>query len=126
MTFDDVRQIGLKLPRTSQTRYYRMPALKVDDEVLAVQTSHPSAEPNTISVPVGYNRRDELIKTKPKLFYLKPHYEPYPVVLVRLGKVGRPELQRLLREAHEAVASGAVAPGRRRTVKQPKNRDESG
>jgi hypothetical protein len=120
MTFDDVRQIGLKLPRTSETRYYRMPALKVDDEVFAVQTSHPSAEPKTISVPVGYNRRDELIKTKPKLFYLKPHYEPYPVVLVRLDKISRSELQRLLRAAYDAVASGAVVPGRRRTTKRPK------
>lgn len=120
MTFEDVRKIGLKLPGAKETRYYRMPALEVDDEAFVVQTSHPSSEPNTISVPVGYNRRDELIKANPKLFYLKPHYEPYPVVLVRLDKISRPELQGLLRAAYDAVASGQVVPGRRRTNKRPK------
>ena len=120
MTLDDVRQIGLKLPRAKEARYYRMPALKVDDEVFVVQTSHPSAEPNTVSVPVGYNRRDNLIRTNPELFYLKPHYQPYPVVLVRLDKITRIQLQELLRSAYDDVASGAVVPGRRRKNKDRK------
>ena len=120
MTFDDVRQIGLKLPEAKETRYYRMPALMVNDEVFVVKTSHPSAEPNTVSVAVGYGRRDDLIKKNPKRFYLKPHYEPYPVVLVRLDAIPRVELQKLLRSAHEVVASGAVVPGRRRETKKRK------
>ena len=39
MTFDDVRELGLKLPGTTETRYYRMPALQVKDEVFVVQLS---------------------------------------------------------------------------------------
>lgn len=114
MTFDDVRKIGLKLPRAEESRYYRMPALKVDGEVFAVCTSHPSAEPNSASVPVGFKRRAELIARDPAVFYLKPHYARYPVVLVRLDCVKRDELRRLLRLSHRAVSSGAVKPGRRR------------
>jgi hypothetical protein len=114
MTFDEVSEIGLKLPRAKASRYYRMPALKVDGEVFAVCTSHPSAEPNSISVPVGFKRRDELVVRDPSVFYLKPHYESYPVVLVRLDRIRRAALERLLGAAHRAVSSGAVVPGRRR------------
>ena len=118
MTFDDVCKIGLKLPRAEESLYYRMPALKVDSEVFVVCTSHPSAEPNSVSIPVGFEHRAELIAREPAVFYLKPHYEPYPVVLVRLDRIGRPELERLLRAAHHAVATGAVVPGRRRALKR--------
>ena len=114
MTFDEVSEIGLKLPRAEASRYYRMPALKVDDAIFAVSTSHPSAEPNSISVPVGFERRAQLIAGDPSVFYLKPHYKPYPVVLVRLDLISRPALERLLRAAHRAVSTGAVVPGRRR------------
>ena len=114
MTFDDVRKIGLKLPRAEESRYYRMPALKVDGEIFVVCTSHPSAEPNSVSVPVGFERRAKLIARDPAIFYLKPHYEPYPIVLVRLDRIARTELERLLRSAHRLVSTGAVVPGRRR------------
>ena len=118
MTFDDVRKIGLKLPRAEESYYYRMPALKVDGEVFVVCTSHPSAEPNSVSIPVGFERRAELIARNPAIFYLKPHYEPYPVVLIRLDRIARAELEQLLRLAHRAVATGAVVPGRRCSSKR--------
>jgi hypothetical protein len=118
MTFDEVRKIGLKLPRAEESRYYRMPALKVGGEVFVVCTSHPSAEPNSVSIPVGFKRRAELIARDPAVFYLKPHYEPYPVVLVRLDRIARGELEGLLRLAHHAVSTGAVVPGRRREPKR--------
>jgi hypothetical protein len=117
MTFDDVRKIGLKLSRAEESVYYRMPALKVDGEVFVVCTSHPSAEPNSVSVPVGFERRAELIARAPAVFYLKPHYEAYPVVLVRLDRIDRDVLRRLLRSAYVAVSSGEVVPGRRRSTR---------
>lgn len=123
MTLDDVLEIGLKLPDAKETRYYRMPALKVNEEVFVVQTSHPSAETNSISVPVGFERREELIAADPDTFYLKPHYEPYPVVLVRLGRIKRAQLKHLLLTAHKAVASGKVVPGRRRQSSRKKSDD---
>jgi hypothetical protein len=91
-----------------------MPALKVDGEIFVVCTSHRSAEPNSVSVPVGFEHRAQLIARNPAIFYLKPHYEDYPVVLVRLDRIERAALERLLRSAHKAVSTGAVVPGRRR------------
>ena len=101
-----------------------MPALAVDGEVFVVQTGHRSAEPNSISVPIGFERRDELISADPRVFYLKRHYEPYPVVLVRLGEITRENLQQLLRSAYDAVLSGSVSAshyrGRRRQKAPPR------
>jgi hypothetical protein len=91
--------------------------LPVDGEIFVVQTGHRSAEPNSISVPAGFKRREQLIASNPRVFYLKPHYKPYRVVLVRLECIDRDELRELLRSAYRAVSSGAVKPGRRRTDK---------
>ena len=119
-SFATVREIGLGFPRAQEARYYGMPALTVDGEVFAVQTGHGSAEPNSISVPIGFERRDELIAANPHVFYLKQHYVPYPVVLVRLGQITRENLQRLLRSACDAVSSGSVSAGHHRGRRRQK------
>jgi hypothetical protein len=67
---------------------------------------------------VGFKRRAELIARDPAVFYLKPHYEDYPVVLVRLDRIESAALERLLRSAHKAVSTGAVVPARRRAHKR--------
>ena len=128
LTFSAVRELGLALPRAKESLYFRMAALKIDDKIFAVRTSHRSAEQNSISVPVGFKRREELIARDPRVFYLKPHYEPYPVVLVRLDCIDRDALRQLLRSAYDAVSSGAVSPGRRSVSKAseaPRSRKSS-
>ena len=110
-SFATVREIGLGFPRAQEARYYGMPALTVDGGVFAVQTGHRSAEPNSISVRIGFERCDELIAANPHVFYLKQHYAPYAVVLVRLGQITRENLQQLLRSAYDAVLSGNVRAG---------------
>ena len=119
-SFAAVREIGIAFPSVQQARYYGMPALTVDGEVFVVQTGHRSAEPNSISVPIGFERRDELIATDPRVFYLKRHYEPHPVVLVRLDRITREDLRQLLRSAYEAVSSGSVSAGSRRGARRTK------
>src|ERR1700719_1024254 len=113
-SFAGVRESGLGFPRAQEARYYGMPAVTVDGEVFVVQTGHRSAEPNSISVRIGFERRDELIAANPHVFYLKQHYAPYPVVLVRLGQITRENLQQLLRSAYDAVSSGSVRAGHHR------------
>ena len=93
-----------------------MPALKTEGGVFVVRTGHRSAKGNSISVSVGFKRCDQLIAANADVFYLKPHYEPYPVVLVRLDRIDCGALQRLLRSAYRTVSKGSVTPGRRRTV----------
>ena len=121
MTFDTVRELGLAFPRAQESRYYRMPALKVDGEVFVVQTSHRSAEPNSISVVVGFEQRDKLVASDPSVFYLKRHYAPYPVVLVRLDSIARENLRRVLRQAYDAVGSGKARAGQQRGARWQKS-----
>jgi hypothetical protein len=116
--FDIVREVGLVFPRVKETRYYNLPALEVDGEVFVVQTSHRSANPNSISVAVGFERREKLIADNPRVFYLRPHYQNYPVVLVRLDQIDRAELSEMLRSAYNAVVSGKVKMGRSRVAKR--------
>jgi hypothetical protein len=114
--FDMVRELGLAFPRARETRYYRGPALEIDGEVFAVQTSHRSANPNSISVATEFEHREKLIADNPRVFYLRPHYQNYPVVLVRLDQIDRPELSEVLRSAYNAVVSGKVKIGRSRAA----------
>jgi hypothetical protein len=116
--FDIVRELGLAFPRARETRYYRGPALEIDGEVFAVQTSHRSADPNSISVATEFERREKLIADNPRVFYLRPHYQNYPIVLVRLDQIDRAELNEMLRSAYNAVVSGKVKIGRSRVAKR--------
>jgi len=76
-------------------------ALKIGREILACTAIHKSAEPGSLMVRLGFERRGALVAENPDAFYLTPHYEPYPVVLVRLSQVSRAYLGALLKEAWE-------------------------
>ena len=116
--FDIVRELGLAFPRAKETRYYKLPALEVDGEVFVVQTSHRSADPNSLSVAIGFQRRETLIADNPRVFYLRPHYQNYPVALVRLDQIDRLELSEVLRSAYNTVVSGKVKIGCSRVAKR--------
>src|SRR5882762_7378820 len=116
--FDVVRELGLAFPRVKETRYYGLLALEVDGEVFVVQTSHRSADPNSISAATGFEHRDKLIDNNPRAFYLKTHYQNYPVVLVRLDQIDRGELHEVLHCAYDAVLSGRIKIGRSRVARR--------
>lgn len=71
--------------------------------MFACKPNHPSAEPNSLAVRIDFAERDELIAADPSTYYLKPHYENYPVVLVRLGKIHTDALRDLLIAGHRFV-----------------------
>jgi len=82
-------------------------ALKIRGQILACQAIHKSAEPGSLMVRVGSDRRDGLLAENPDAFYLTKHYQPYPVVLVRLPKISRTSLEALLTDAWNFVQSEA-------------------
>ena len=63
-----------------------------------------------------FEHREKLIADNPRVFYLRPHYQNYPVVLVRLDQIDRAELNGMLRSAYNAVVSGKVRIGRSRVA----------
>ncbi len=59
--------------------------MKVRGNLLACIASHKSADPGSLVVGIGFDEWDALIAGDPRLYYVKPHYQDYPAVLVRAG-----------------------------------------
>ncbi len=118
--FDTVRRIALGLPDVEESTAYGSPALKVRGKLLACIAIHKSAEPGSLAVRVGFDRRAELTATAPDVYYLTDHYVNYPVVLVRMSRLHPDALRDLLGMAWRFVT--AKAPGGKRTVRKQKGR----
>ena len=118
LTVDTVLEIGQKLPGTEAATAYGSPALKVNCRMYACVAINKAAEPNTLVVYVAdFEQRDALLAEEPDTYYMKPHYESYPVVLVRLARVTRDALEDLLRGAHGVVSR---KPPARRGPRKPR------
>src|SRR5438552_966792 len=72
------------------------PAFKVRGKLLACAAIHKSAEPDTLAVRIPFDLRAELMESDPQSYYLTDHYVNYPVVLVRLSRIGVEGLRELL------------------------------
>jgi hypothetical protein len=87
--------------------------LRVNGRIFAGMAVNRQAEPGSLMVYVSsFEERDALIAEAPDTYYVRPHYESYPVVLVRLSRVTRAALEDLVRGAHRIV--GSKPPARRR------------
>ena len=93
--WDEVRALGLALPGVVEERSYGTPALKVNGKLLA----RLKEDGETLALRVGFEERQALVRSSPDVFYVTPHYENYPMVLVRLAAADPDELRELLEEA---------------------------
>jgi hypothetical protein len=106
ITFETIRQIGEQLPGTEAGTAYGSPALRVNGRIYAGIPVNREAEQNSLAVYLAdFEHRDALLAEDPETYYLKPHYEPYPIVLVRLALVTRDALADLLRGAHRVMST---------------------
>ena len=91
----DVRALGLELPGVVEATSYGTPALKVNGKLLA----RLKEDGETLALRVGFEERQALVESSPDAYFVTPHYEDYPMVLVRLAAADRDELCELLPEA---------------------------
>lgn len=105
MTIAAAMKIGAALPDVERTTSWGAPTLKARGKMLACQAINKQAEPNTLVVCMPVADRDELIAADPDTYYLKPHYEDYPCVLVRLSRIQPDALRDLLRMGWEFAGS---------------------
>jgi hypothetical protein len=95
--FEAVNKVGLTLPDVeATTKYDGSPVLKMRGCFMAGIATHRSAEPGTLVVRAGADERHWLIEDAPDTYYLTEYYRRYPVVLVRLSRIGRDALHDLL------------------------------
>jgi hypothetical protein len=113
--FEAVRTVGLTLPDVeATTKYDGSPVLKVGGSFMAGLATHPSAEPQTLVVRVGFEEREWLLEDAPESYYLTEYYRRYPVVLARLSRIDQDALRDLLSVSWRLTLAKARKRGRSR------------
>lgn len=93
---DDVRELALALPETTEKPSYGTPGFRVRDRLFARMRE----EGDVLVVWCGgLDEKEFLIRAEPGRFFTTQHYDGHPMVLVRLGAVDREELSELLAES---------------------------
>jgi hypothetical protein len=80
VTFDQIRELALKLPGVEDGTSYGTPALKVKGKLLA----RLKEDGQSVVFRVTFDQRELLMQTRPKVFFITDHYLGYPAVLMRL------------------------------------------
>ena len=119
---ETVRELALGLPEVEEVIPWGARGFKARGKLMACQAIHRSAEPDTLMVRIDTNLRDELLASEPSVYYLTPHYEIYPSVLVRLGRTNRNALKKLLGTSWLFVTSDAPKGAARRKKTATKRR----
>jgi len=95
-----VRSLALALPETSEKPCYGTPAFYVKGKLFA----RLLPDGKSLAVRVDPGEREGLLVAAPGVFFLTPHYEAWPMVLVRLPRIARADLEERLVEAWRFIA----------------------
>ena len=95
-TWDDVVEIGTRLPEVEVGTSFGTPALRVRGKSMCRMRSDPRA---LVLRVADLGEREALLQGQPDVFFSIPHYDGHPYVLVRLEAVDPVELAELLEEA---------------------------
>ena len=100
-TEDDARRIAMTLPETTEKPSYGTPGFRVKDKLFARMHDLPE----TLVVWVtDMDEKEALLSAAPEKFFETPHYDGYPMVLVRLPAVDDEELTEVLTDSWRARA----------------------
>ena len=107
-TWDDVVEIGGRFPGVEVGTSYGTPSMNVRKKFMCRLRTNPDA---LVVRTIDLADAEALLKGQPDVFFITPHYENYPAVLVRLDVVvpraaGRADRGRV-------APAGAQARGRR-------------
>src|ERR1700759_4718239 len=105
MTFDDIRKFALTWPEVEDGTSYGTPALKVRKKLLV----RLKEDGDSLVMPgVPQDERDMLVERARQVFYFTDHYRDYPMVLIRLSKAKRSDVEPLLRRHWRTLVSRAT------------------
>jgi hypothetical protein len=104
-SWEDVVEIGTRLPGVEVGTSCRTPALRVRGKGICRLRTNPDALVLRVS---DLGEREALLQGQPDVFFTTPHYDGYPYVLVRLPAVDPVELAELLEEAWRVFAAKRV------------------
>jgi hypothetical protein len=101
----DVVAIATGFPGVEEGTSYGTPSLKVRGKFMARLRTNPDA---LVVRTIDLADRDALLKGDPDVFFITPHYEGYPAVLVRLEVVDPAMLAELIEDAWRLQAPKRV------------------
>lgn len=95
-TWDDVIAIGERFPGVEVSTSWGRPALKVAGHYMCGTRRDPDAFIfRVLDVP----DQQALVRGEPDVFFLTPHYEGWPYVLVNMETVAVEQLEELVEDA---------------------------
>lgn len=100
-SWDDVVRIGLELPGVQATKWWGTPALKVAGKGFCRVRTNPDA---LVIRVLDRGDREALMRGQPDVYFITPHYEGAPYVLVRLELVDPAELSEMVEDAWRLTA----------------------
>lgn len=113
MTYDDVREFALALPETEESTWYGRPNFKVRGRSFAgaptTRAATDGESGDVLVVRVDMLERDALLAAPGDVYFITPHHEGYPWVLIRLERADPEEVRELLAEAWLASAPKRLA-----------------
>ncbi|HEX2259741.1 MAG TPA: MmcQ/YjbR family DNA-binding protein [Actinomycetota bacterium] len=95
-----VRRLALALPEAEETTSYGTPAFKVRGKLFA----RLREEGDILVVKCDLNEREALIQSEPETYFVTPHYQNYPYVLVRMNEIDLGALREVLTDAWRIAA----------------------
>jgi hypothetical protein len=104
-SWDDVVEIGTRLPGVEVATSFGTPALRVRGKGMCRLRTNPDA---LVLRVTDMGEREALLQGQPEAFFSTPHYDGYPYVLVRLEAVDPVELGELLEDAWRVRAAKGV------------------
>jgi len=114
-TWDDVRRIALSLPETSERLSRDQPKWRVKDKGFVWdrplrRSDHEALGDEAPTGPIlgawveHLVAKEALLADDSGVFFTTPHFDGYPIVLVRLDRIVLPELEEIVVEAWLARA----------------------
>ena len=101
-TWKTVQKLGSKLPETEESTSYGTPALKVKGKLFVRLREEGD------SLVLYTDDKEGQIASDPAVYFTTPHYDGYPMVLVRLPKISERELREVLTDAWRIRAPKSV------------------
>ena len=103
----DVVEIAARFPGVVEGTSYGTPSLTVRKKFMCRMRTNPDA---LVVRTIDLADRDALLKGDPDVFFITPHYQGYPAVLVRLEAVDRGDARRA--DRGRVAPAGGQARGR--------------
>jgi hypothetical protein len=100
LTWDTFCVRALELPGVETGTCFGTQALYVRKKFLC----RLKEDGESVAIKLDFADRDVLLQAEPQVFYLTDHYRPYPMVLMRLGRVRPAMAMELIRQAWRRAA----------------------